>query len=85
MAIMKREHKNKVKRIAWFFGIYFVLALFLCALLIVAGIPQWLNMLIIVVMGGLMYLLFLFICGKIDKKREEEEKEKTKEFDPFAD
>lgn len=82
---MKRENKNKVKRVAWFLGIYFVLALFLCALLIIAGIPQWLNMMIIVVFGGILYLLFLFLCGKIDKKKEEKAKEKTKEFDPFAD
>ena len=85
MAGMKREHKKKVKRVSWFLGVYFVLALFLCALLIVVGIPQWLNMLIIVVFGGILYLLFLLICGKIDKKKEEEAEEKTKEFDPFAD
>jgi len=82
----KREMKRKVKRTTWFIGIYFVFALFFCALLQVAGIKSpVLNGLILIVTAGVFYLLFLWICAKIDKKREEEKNEKPKEFDPFSD
>jgi len=81
----KRELKKNVKRMAWFIGIYFVFALFFSALLQVAGVPQWLNMIIIIVVAGACYLLFWLICVKLDKKRAEREQEKTKEFDPFVD
>ena len=81
----KRELKRKTKRMAWFIGIFFVFALFFAALLQIAGVPQWLNMVIIVLTAGICYLLFMLVCGKLDKRREEAEKEKTKEFDPFAD
>jgi membrane protein implicated in regulation of membrane protease activity len=81
----KRVMKRNVKRMAWFLGIYFVFALFFSSLLLIAGVPQWLNMLILVVTAGICYLLFWLVCDKIDKKNEEREKEKEKEFDPFAD
>ena len=81
----KRAMKKMVKRAGWFIGIYFIFALFLCALLQVVGVPQWLNMIIIILIAGIAYLLFLFISNKINKTKEEKNKEKTKEFDPFAD
>ena len=70
---------------SWFIGIYFIFALFFAALLQVVGVPQWLNMIIIILTAGVCYLFFWLICGKLDKKQEEKDKEKTKEFDPFAD
>ena len=81
----KRVFKRSVKRMAWFIGIYFVFALFFAALLQIAGVPQWLNMIIIILTAAVCYLLFLFICAKIDKRKEEIEGEKTKDFDPFVD
>ena len=82
----KREYKRRVKRTAWFLGVYFVFALFFCAFLQVVGIKSAvLNGFILIVTAGIFYLLFLWICAKIDKKREEEENEKPKDFDPFAD
>ena len=81
----KRALKKTVKRMGWFIGIYFIFALFFAALLQIAGVPQWLNMIIIILVAGICYLLFWLVCGKIDKKREEKDQEKTKEFDPFAD
>ena len=68
----KRELKRNVKRMGWFIGIYFVFALFFSALLQAVGIPQWLNMIIIILTAGILYLLFLLVCVKIDKKREEQ-------------
>ena len=81
----KRVMKRNVKRMAWFLGIFFVFALFFAALLQVAGIPQWLNMIIIVVTAGVCYLLFWLVSNKLDRRKAEKELEKTKEFDPFAD
>lgn len=81
----KRVMKRNVKRMAWFLGIYFVFALFFSSLLLIAGVPQWLNMLILVVTAGVCYLLFWIICVKLDKKKQEKELEREKEFDPFAD
>ena len=81
----KKEFKKNLKRMAWFLGIYFVFALFFSALLQIAGVPQWLNMIIIIIVAGVCYLLFWLICAKIQKKRAEMEQEKTKEFDPFVD
>ena len=82
----KREYKRKVKRTAWFIGVYFVFALFFCAFLQVVGVKSpVLNGFILIVTAGVFYLLFLFICAKIDKKREDNELEKPKDFDPFAD
>ena len=85
MSNNKRVLKRNVKRMAWFLGIFFVFALIIAALLQVAGIPQWLNMIIIVVLAGLCYLLFWWLCVKVDKRKEQIESQKTKEFDPFAD
>lgn len=81
----KRALKKNMKRMAWFVGIYFVFALFFAALLQVAGVPQWLNMILIILVAGVCYLLFYLVCVKIDKRKAEREQEKTKEFDPFVD
>lgn len=81
----KREIKRNVKRTAWFIGIYFVFALFFAYLLSALYIPQWLNMMILVVTAGIFYLLFWLVCVKIDNKKKEREESKPKDFDPFAD
>ena len=86
METNKREYKRKVKRTVWFIAIYFVFALFFCALLQVVGIKSAvLNGFIVIVTAGIFDMLFLWICAKIDKRREEKEKSKPKEFDPFSD
>lgn len=81
----KRQMKKQLKRTMWFIGIYFVIALVISALLIVyTSIPQWLNMLVIVVLAGALYLPFLLICARIDKKKEEKDKASPKD-DPFSE
>lgn len=82
----KRVMKKNVKRMAWFIGIYFIFALFFSALLQIAGIKSpVLNGFIIIITAFVFYLIFILICAKIDKKKEERDAEKTKEADPFAD
>ena len=69
---------------AWFIGGYFIFALFFAALLQIAGVPQWLNIIIIVLTAGVFYLLYVLVCGKLDKRKEEKDKEKKeKKEDPL--
>ena len=81
----KRQLKKQMKRTMWFIGGYALVALVISALLIVyTTIPQWLNMLVIVVLAGVMYLPFLWICAIIDKKKKEKEESNPKN-DPFSE
>lgn len=81
----KREAKKQVKRTMWFIGIYALVALVISALLIVyTNIPQWLNMIIIIVLAGAFYLLFLWICAIIDKKKVEKDAISPPD-DPFSE
>lgn len=78
-----RDLKRKYKRMLIFLAIIFVVELVLCYLLMMAGLSNVLCGVIIVLSASIFYLLFLWICAKIDKKRAERlEKEATK--DPFT-
>ena len=78
-----RDLKRKYKRMLIFLAIIFVVELVLCYLLMMAGLSNVLCGVIIVLTAPIFYLLFLWICAKIDKKRAERlEKEATK--DPFT-
>ena len=80
----KRPMKKQLKRTMWFIAGYALVAVVLSAIMIVYDIPQWLNMLVIVVLAGVMYLLFLWICAIIDKKKKEKQAGEEKD-DPFAE
>lgn len=81
----KRQMKKQVKRTMWFIAGYAVIALIISALLIVCtDVPQWLNMLVIVVLAGVFYLLFLWVCAIIDKKKAEKDSQNPKD-DPFSE
>ena len=78
-----RDLKRKYKRLLIFLAIIFVVELVLCYLLMMAGLSNVLCGVIIVLSASIFYLLFLWICAKIDKKRAERlEKDATK--DPFT-
>ncbi len=83
--INPQENKSlhrKYKRLMWFIGVGFVFALVLCYLLMLAGLHPVLNGFIIICCAGVGYLLFLWICAKIDKKKAAKaENDKTR--DPF--
>lgn len=78
----KSLHKN-YKRLMWFIGIFFVFALVICGLLLMAGLSPVLAGFIIICLAGVFYLLFLFVCAKIDKKKEAK-KEQEANRDPFT-
>ena len=81
----KREFKNSMKRAGIFIACFFVFALIISTLLILyTDIPQWLNGLVIIVLAGVFYLIFLVICDKIDKKKEEKRKNILNKNDPFS-
>lgn len=85
MSQNKREMKKQLKRTMWFLAGFGCVALIISALLIIyTTIPQWLNMLVIIVLAGASYLVFLWICDIIDKKKKEKELENPPD-DPFAD
>ena len=78
----KIELKKKLKRLGLFLLIVIAPCLVICTLLIVAKIPQWLNMMVLVICLFILYFLFLFICSKLDKRTQER---LSKKKDPFSD
>jgi len=82
----RRDFNKNLKRAGIFIGCYFVVALVISTLLILyTDIPQWLNGFIIIIGASVFYLIFLFICSKIDKKREERKRDVLSKKDPFSD
>lgn len=81
----KRPMKKQVKRTMWFIAVYAVIALVISSVLIVfTNVPQWLNMIVIIVLAGVFYLLFLWICAIMDKKKAEKDAQNPKD-DPFSE
>lgn len=81
----KNDYKKQIKRTMWFILAYAIVALVISSLLIVyTSIPQWLNMIIVVLLAGAFYLLFLGICAIIDKKKKQKQ-EQSPTDDPFVE
>ncbi len=78
-----RDLKKQYKRMIWFVAIVFIFAAVICYLLILAGLSPVASGAIIIVIVGILYLLFLFICAKIDKKKAAKQK-KQESRDPFS-
>ena len=78
----KQELKKKLKRLGLFLLIVFLPALVVASLIIISGAPQWLNIMIMVIVLFVMYALFLLVCSKLDKKKQ---KRLEKKKDPFSD
>ena len=78
-----RTLRKSLKRTMWFILGIFVFCLVESYLLVLAGVPALWNGFIIIVTAGVFYLLFLWICAKIDKKKERERVE-NKAKDPFS-
>lgn len=51
-------------------------------LLAVAKVSQWINILVLVVLLFVLFFLFMYLCSKLDKKKEQRLKKKK---DPFSD
>ena len=82
----KRDFNRKLKRAGIFIACYFVFAVIISTLLVLyTSVPQWLNGLIIIVGASVFYLIFLVICDKIDKKKDERKKAALGKKAPFSD
>lgn len=78
-----RDLRRNYKRLMIFLVSFFIFALVFCYLLMLAGLSPVLSGFIIIVCAGIFYLLFLFICAKIDKKRANRMQEEATK-DPFV-
>lgn len=79
-----RDLKKTYKRLVWFLVGVFIFDVFIAFLLFkYTNINQVLCGFIIIVISGILYLLFLAICAKIDKRRKQKLEEKG-EKDPFT-
>ncbi len=77
-----QDLKRKLKRIGLFLLIVFIPILVVCVLLICLKVPQWLNMMVLVILLFLTYFLFMSICQKLDNKKKDR---MSKKKDPFSD
>ena len=76
------ELKQKLKRMLLFIAIVFLPVMVVAVVLqFVVGLKMWQNMLVLVVLIFLLYFLFLWICSKLDKKKQER---LSKKKDPFS-
>lgn len=79
----KQELSLKIKRLGLFMVIVFLPILVICVLLlVVAKVPQWLNILVLVLCMFVLYGVYVFVCAKLDRKKAER---LTKKKDPFAE
>lgn len=78
----KQELKRKIKQLGLFLLIVFLPCLAISACLILLKVPQWLNILVLVITMCLMFALYAFVMEKLNKKKQERMKKKK---DPFSD
>lgn len=82
-ATEKQELKKKIVRLGLFLLIVFLPTLVVSIVLAYkANVPQWLNILVLVLMLFVLYFLYVFICGKLDNRKNKRLKQKK---DPFSD
>ncbi len=80
----KRDLKKSYKRLAIFLLFAFIFDSFIAFLLFsYSNIHEVLCGFIIIVITAVLYLLFYYICAKIDKKKAEQNA-KEKKKDPFT-
>lgn len=79
-----RDLRKTMKRLGIFLLIVFLFDVFICFLFFkYTNINKVLCGFIIICITAVLYLLFLFICAKIDKKKKER-LEKSGKKDPFT-
>ncbi|MBR1890337.1 MAG: hypothetical protein IJ817_01460 [Clostridia bacterium] len=78
----KQLLKRRVTRLGLFLLIVFLPVLVVAILLGVAGVKQWVNILILVIMMFVLFALYIFVCEKMDERKRER---MNKKKDPFAD
>lgn len=75
--------KKKIQRVGLFMLIVLIPALVLSVVLqFVAHVPQWLNILVRVLVLFVLYFVYVWICFKLDARKTER---MNKKKDPFSD
>ena len=78
----KLELMKKIKRLGLFLLLVFVPCLVISTLLAVAKVQLWLNMFVLIICMFILYFLYVFICDKLDKRKNAR---LSKKKDPFSD
>ncbi len=78
----KQKLKKNIQRIGLFLLIVFIPVLVIAVCLASVKVPQWLNIMVLVIVLFILFFLYLFVCGKIDERKE---KRMEKKKDPFSD
>lgn len=81
-----QDYKKTLKRIAIYLAICVpIIAVVSFLLSYFFDIPLWLNVFVNVLLGIILCFAFYVFSDKLRKRREEQNKDKPKKFDPFAD
>ena len=78
----KQNLKKNLKRVGLFMLIVLVPNCFICVLLMMLKVPQWLNIFVLVVLMFVLFFLYTWVMQKLDRKKDERLKKKK---DPFSD
>lgn len=78
----KQELKRKIKQIGLFLLIVFLPCMVVCVCLLALKVPQWLNIMVLVIMMFLMFALYAYVMERLNRKKQERI---SKKKDPFSD
>jgi len=78
----KQQLKKKIGRIGLFLVIVFLPIMVLAIVLVYAGVKQWINVMILVIVMFLLFGLYMFVLQKLDNRKTER---MSKKRDPFSD
>ena len=76
--------KDRLKKLGLFCLIVFIPVLVVAVVLYSVGVPEWANMLVLVVMLLALFCVFMYICSVLEKRKEKRLKESGKK-DPFSE
>ena len=76
--------KDRLKKLGLFCLIVFIPVLVVAVVLFSVGVPEWANMLVLVVMLLALFCVFMYVCSILEKRKEKRLKESGKK-DPFSD
>lgn len=78
----KQELKRKIKQIGLFLLIVFVPCMILAVCMAHFQVPQWLNIMVLVIVMFILFALYAYVMEKLNQKKQERMKKKK---DPFSD
>ena len=76
--------KDRLKKLGLFCLIVFIPVLVVAVVLFSVGVPEWANMLVLVVMLLALFCVFMYVCSILEKRKEKRLKESGKK-DPFSE